>query len=93
MKDSICIWKGCKKKINVNNDIENSKMGQTLGIEVVGWCPLHSLAYRKEQELLRKYYPKEEPHEASNRLFLKNKKRLDEISKEAEALAKKEMAL
>ncbi len=93
MKTSICIWKGCKKQVKVDDQFENTKMGQTLGIEVVGWCALHSLAYRKEQELLRKYYPGKEPHEVSNKLFVTDKKRLNEISKEAEKLAGEELKL
>ena len=91
MKESICIWDGCKEKIKLDDSFETSSPGQNLGVEVVGWCALHSLAYRKEHILLKKYYPKMEPHEASNKLYKTNRKRLNQISKEAENLAKVEM--
>ena len=93
MKESICIWKGCKEKIKVDDTFENSHGGQALGVEVVGWCTLHSEAYRQEQNLLRKYYPEMQPHEASNKLYKNDKKRLNQIAREAVKMAKKELKL
>ena len=75
MKESICIWKGCKKKVKLDDSIEK----RISWVTVSGWCKLHKKAYHiyHDMELKKFGY-------LTSKIYKENKKELNRMEKEAE---------
>ena len=91
MKESICIWDGCKEKIKLDDSFENSSPGQNLGVVVSGWCDFHSRVYAKQVELFDKLDSKKHHSDIANYLYLHDRKKYNKISKQAEKLVREDL--
>jgi hypothetical protein len=83
-----CCWKNCKNLTQVDTTLENSSIGKTWGLSVLGHCELHKLASRIYHDLERKFMKKHNITYMTSLQYNKHKKALDDLRKLAEHKAK-----
>ena len=86
MEKRTCVWSGCKEEIELDVSIEDSRLGQRLGLIVSGWCPLHKKAFNIYHEMERNRFGY-----VTAKIYRDNKKELDKLRKQAVQEAKQQM--
>jgi len=54
MEKRKCSWRNCKTVIDVNTSFEKSAFAKRMGVEVSGWCKIHTNLYNKQCDAFEK---------------------------------------
>ena len=90
-KDSLCHFKGCKEVIQLDHSIESSSVGRAFGLVVVGYCEFHKKVQAKQRELFSKMDKTKHHSEIANKLWKENRKKFNQVQKEAIRLVRLEV--
>lgn len=90
MKTATCHFNGCNEKIRLDSSIESSSVGRAFGLVVVGYCDFHKKVQAKQRELFSKMDKTKHHSEIANKLWRDDRKKFNQIQKEAIRLVRLE---